>query len=265
MGLRQDVSRTPSIEGRAQHLAVLNTPIRQSLSASLQREGEFSTLPVPVLATRCLREIDRFHRGESCTDSYGVELVRRATIQEDQEAWAWMQHCFGGVVRCWLRGHPNREAACRLESEENYIAQAFERFWQATTLTQHVEFSTLAAVFRYLRMSLNGAIMDTLRAYARPREVSLPEPGTAEEPQMQYTTDSSELWEILQPMLPNKREQRVAYLLFHCGLKPREIVRFCSQEFPDKHEIYRLRRNILLRFLRNADQLRWRLTMVEGD
>jgi hypothetical protein len=218
-----------------------------------------------VLATQCLREIDRFYRGEPCTESYGIELVRRATIQEDQEAWAWMQHCFGGVVRSWLRGHPNRKAACHLESEENYIAQAFERFWQATTLTQHVEFSTLTAVFRYLRMSLNGAIMDTLRAYARPREVSLPEQGTAEEPHIQYTTDSSELWEILQTMLPNKREQRVAYLLFHCGLKPREIVRFCSQEFPDKHEIYRLRRNILLRLLRNADQLRWRLTTVEGD
>ena len=36
----------------------------------------------------------------------------------------------------WLRRHPKRDIACRLDSEENYVAQTFERFWQATTLTQ---------------------------------------------------------------------------------------------------------------------------------
>jgi len=45
----------------------------------------------------------------------------------------------------WLRGHPQRAHACRLESEENYVAQAFERFWQATASYQRVDFNTLAA------------------------------------------------------------------------------------------------------------------------
>ena len=62
-------------------------------------------------------------------------------------------------------------------------------------------------------------------------------------------------------MLPNKRERRLAYLLYHCGLKPREIVRFCPQEWSDVREIYRLRRNILERFLRHADHLRRRLSI----
>ena len=246
-------------------MGLQNAPVEQLPLAPLKREVECSTMSVQMLAAQCLREIDYFHRGEACTDIYGVELVRRATLRKDQEAWAWMQHCFGGIVRSWLQGHPSREAACRLESEENYVALAFERFWQATTLTQQVEFGTLVAVLRYLRASLNGAIVDMLRAYARPREVPLPESGAKEEPHMQDTNDSSELWEILQTMLPNMREQRVAYLLFHGGLGPREIVRFCSQEFPDIHEIYRLRRNILERLLRNADTLRWRLTLIEGE
>ncbi len=70
---------------------------------------------------------------------------------------------------------------------------------------------------------------------------------------------SSEVWEVLQTMLSNEREQRLAYLLFYCGLKSREIVRFCPQEFRDVQEIYRTRRSIMERLLRNADQLRWRL------
>jgi hypothetical protein len=115
-------------------------------------------LSVPVLAALCLEEIDTYRQGESRTDTYSVELLRRATIQGDQEAWAWMHHCFHELVRCWLRRHPSRETVYRLESEENYVAQAFERFWQATTVTQQVDFKRLAAALQYLRASLNGAI-----------------------------------------------------------------------------------------------------------
>ncbi len=71
--------------------------------------------------------------------------------------------------------------------------------------------------------------------------------------------EAGELWEVLQTMLPGQREQRLAYLLYHCGLKPREIVRFCPQEWSDVQEIYHLRRSILERLMHNVDQLRWRL------
>jgi len=210
-----------------------------------------------------MRELDNYHRGEPCTEVYGLELLRRATIQDNQEAWAWVQRCFGEMVRGWLRHHPKREVACRLESEENYVAQAFERFWQATAFNQRVEFSTLAAALQYLRASLNGAILDMLRAYARPREVALPEPGEPGEPLVEDGIDNSEVWDTLLMILSKPREQRLAYLLFHCGLKPREIVRFCPQEWRDVQEIYRLRRTMMVRLFRNPDQLRWRFNQGE--
>ena len=212
------------------------------------------------LAAQCLRELDNYRRGEPCTETYGVELFRRAIIQSDQEAWVWVQHCFGGMVRGWLRRHPQREVACRLENEENYVAQTFQRFWQATAFNQRVGFSTLATALQYLRASLHGAILDMLRAYARPREIALPGPGEAGEPLVEDDTENSEVWESLHMILSNLREQRLAYFLFHCGLKPREIIRFCPQEWSDVQEIYRLRRNIMERLLRNADHLRWRLS-----
>jgi hypothetical protein len=171
-----------------------------------------------------------------------------------------VQHCFGGMVRVWLRGHPKREVACRLESEENYVAQTFERFWQATAFNQRVEFNTLAAALQYLRASLNGAILDTLRVYARPREVPLAGSGEPGEPFVEDNNENSEVRESLQLILSNPREQRVAYFLFHCGLGPREIIRFCPQEWSDVQEIYRLRRAILERVIRNADRLRWRIS-----
>ncbi len=232
-------------------------PAEQSSLVSLLPNPLSCEMSLPALAAQCLRELDHYRRGEPCTDTYGIELLHRATFQDNQEAWTWVQHCFGVMVRGWLRRHPQRKVACRLESEETYVAQTFERFWQATAFNQRVEFSTLAAALQYLRASLNGAILDMLRVYARPREVSLPGPG---EPLVEDNTNNSEVWESLHMILTNQREQRVAYLLFHCGLGPREIVRFCPQEWSDIQEIYRLRRAIMERVLRNVDRLRWRIS-----
>jgi len=260
ISMRHDVSDTFCFEDREHSTVPLSTPAERSSPASVRREAACSTLSPAALGAECLRELSTYRRGEPCNETYGLELLRRATVQGDPEAWTWVHHCFSEMVRGWLYRHPSKETACSLESEENYVTQAFERFWQATTVSQTVEFSRLAAALQYLRASLNGAILDTLRAYLRPREVSLPESGELQE---EDHTDSTEVWDILQTMLPNRHERRLAYLLFHCGLKPREIVRFCPQEFRDVHEIYRLRHNIMERLLRNAHQLRWRLTSVE--
>src|SRR5690242_1335821 len=130
-----------------------------------------STLNTPQLADHCLKELDHYHRGEPYTEVYGVELLRRATILDDPQAWEMMQYCFGNLVLAWLRRHPSREIACRLENEDYYVAQTFERFWQATALTHKVTFSTIAAALRYLQLSLNGAILDSIRASKRSKEV----------------------------------------------------------------------------------------------
>ncbi len=255
-----DLMDTGCVEDGEPSNVAADIPAERFSPVSLLSNSLYREMGLPELAAQCLRELGNYRRGEPCTDAYGLELLRRATFQDNQEAWAWVQHCFGEMVRGWLRRHPQREVACRLESEENYVAQTFERFWQATAFNQRVEFSTLAAALQYLRASLNGAILDMLRAYARPREVSLPGPGEPGEPLVEDSSDNSEVRDILQMILSNPREQQLAYLLFHCGLKPREIVRFCSQEWSDVQEIYRLRHNIMERLVRNADHLRWQLS-----
>jgi len=111
---------------------------------------------------------------------------------------------------------------------------------------------TLTEVSVYLRASLNGAILETLRTSSRPRAVS--RPGTGE-PHVEDYLGSRETWDMLQTLMPGQRERRLAYLLYHCGLKPREIVRCCPQEWSDVQEISRLRHIILERLLRHANQL----------
>ena len=220
-----------------------------------------------ALADRCMREINNYRRGEACSDQYCLEMFRRAMLERDDAAWTLLVERFQEYMLGLFRRHFRKEAASRINSPEDYVARAFQRFWLATVRNQQLEFATLAAALSYLRSCLNGAILDALRSYARSKEVAWPEPGfaDADEPTVEDHEEDLEVWEIIKNLLPNERERRVAYLLFYCNLRPREIVRRCPLEFSEVQEIYRLRRNILERLMRDADQIRWRLTDADPD
>jgi hypothetical protein len=252
--MKQDAFDTSNVEEEEQRIPLQVVSIEPESTVSSFKKTAYNALSIEALVKHCSREIENYRCGEPWNDEYGLELLRRAIVQEDEEAWKWVQHCFSGLVRSWLHRHPKRDIACRQDSEENYVAQTFERFWQATTLTRHVEFMTLAAALQYLRASLNGVILDTLRTYARPEEVTLPEIGEAGELQVVNTTDSSEVWETLLTMLSNERELRLAYLLFNCGLIPKDIVYSYSQEFNNVREISHLRHSIFEQLLHRGDQ-----------
>jgi hypothetical protein len=210
------------------------------------------------LMDACTREIYKYRHNEPSDDSYCLEILRRAAVLRDDRAWSILQRLFSENVRFWLARHAYREAALRHEIEQNYIDDAFRRFWQAVS-DQTLTFTSLAGALRYLRLCLHCAIMDTLRAYARGNVESIPDYGHPEEPQVEDSYGDDELWETIKSILPGERERRVAYLHFHCNLKPREIIRYCPGEFSGEEEIYRLKRNIMERVLRNVDKIRWRL------
>ena len=174
-----------------------------------------------------------------------LELLRRASIYGDLEAWTAFQQSLEETVLSWFHDHPGREAACRLQSERHFVALAFERLRQAVVQRQ-VVCETLSEVLVYLRASLNGAILATLRVSSLPRAVSERMPA---ERDLQGHPDSLEVWEWVQARLSSERERRLAYLLYHCGLDPAGIVRCCPMEWSNVLEVARLRRTILERLM----------------
>jgi hypothetical protein len=176
-----------------------------------------------------------------------LELLRRATTHGDLDAWAAFQQSLEETVLSWFHEHPGREAACELQSEWHFVALAFERLQQAILLRQ-VDCEKRSEVLVFLRVSLNGAILETLRSSKRPGAVSSI---------WQDGEDSRvkrDLWDWLQARLPNQHEQRLAYLLYHCGLEPSEIVRCCPQEWSDVHDVTRLRHVILKRLMNQSNR-----------
>lgn len=216
-------------------------------------------MSIAALSTRCMEELHNYWQGAPSDERYGMELFYRALSQRNSLAWEAVQRCFHETMCRWVLNHPLWTIASGYDSEENYIAQGFTRFWQATVSKQDGMFQSLGAAMKYLRACLHAGMVDTLRTYSRARVVGLPASGEAGEPWCEDDYDCSDLWQVISNLIPQKRERRVAYLLYHCGLKPRAIVHFCYEEFNDVQEIYHIRRNIIERLRRNADYLRNRL------
>lgn len=211
------------------------------------------SMSLSELTSRCMSEIQKYNQREPHNDQYCLEIFRRALVQQDSHAWSALMEHFHGIVLSWVRRHPQREAVRDIDSEENFVALTFERFWRVTVRNKTLEFTTLAGALVFLRACVNSVIIDTLRSQ---KEIPIPEnfERIAPEPD-----ESNQRWEVIKGFIPNAREQRLAYLLYYCGLKPRQIVQLLPREFNDVHEIFRLTRNIIDRLRRNKDRLHWLL------
>jgi len=225
----------------------------------INMQGALRQMDLGSLTNRCGDEMKLLRRKQAFDDQYCLEIFRRAILEHLDPAWEMLQQRFDETVRVWLRSHPSCDLALLRDSEENYVALTFSRFWYAVR-DQQLEFPTLYAALSYLHATLNGVVIDTLRIHRGSRELPLPETDSPDEPfSHDEPGDEEAVWRSLQELIPDAHEQRLVYLLYYCGLKPREVLLRCPQEFADIKEVYRLNHNILERLRRNRARLRWLL------
>lgn len=224
----------------------MREPIHVTPLLSVQRipgEVNFSEL-----IDGCKTEITNARKSPTAEDRSCMELLFMATCYDDKRAWEGIERCFGQLVRSWLRRHPQKDAALRIKDEQQFVVLTFAEFRHFTT-SERMQFTTLLAALRCLFLCLNGVVQNALRTQVT-REYSLI--------LLAQTTDTlsaGELMMMVQNLLTNERERRLAYLLFHCGLQPEEIVQDCTQEFGDLHEVTVLRSSIMLRLLNSVGKL----------
>lgn len=215
------------------------------------------------LAQRCAVEQQHYHQHVPSDDRYCLELFLRAIHQRDELAWKLIADQFSGTVLGWLRQHPCASRLRNQEEPDAYVSAAFSKFWLATASPGATtpDFRTLASVLAYLRSCLNSVVLDEMRQLkTRSREGPLEDMSdtAVDEPLRQSV---QELWTVIERALPDRREQRLVYLLFVLDLKPRDVVRIAPQDFPTAQEVYRLTRNVLDRLRRNPALRAW----VEAD
>jgi len=227
-------------------------------------EAATEKLGLAELTVYCTEELIKHRRKQLTDGSFCLELLRRATLLQIDEAWEALLHLLNENVLIWLRAHPSYSLAITYDSEENYTALTFTRFWSAMR-EQRMRFSNLPTVLSYLHATLNSTVIDTLRSYIRVKCVSLLDPSIAEsmEVAIEESYNDDDTWDSIQSLLESEDERQIMYLLYYCGLKPREVVTRFPTQFPDVKDVYRLNHNIIERLRRKRDRLRWLLSEQE--
>lgn len=225
-----------------------------------RREVALEDLALADLVLSCTGELQKYRRKQATDGCYCLELLRRATLLCLDDAWTVLLQLLNESVHIWLRAHPSYSLAMSYDSEENYTALTFTRFWSALR-EQRLHFTNLPTVLSYLHATLNSTIIDTLRMYMRVKCISLLDPTLAESAEIAIEENYHEdwTWGTIQHFLENEHERRLMYLLYYCGFKPREVVARFPTQFCDIKEVYRLNHNIIERLRRQRDRLRWLL------
>lgn len=223
-------------------------------------DDELQHMSVADLARKCAQETELYFDHQTYDSTYCFELFRRAIRNQDEYALevVFMQYqpLVARWVDKWIARHPNFSSFN--EEPQDFIAQAFERFWISYTAAKFDNAqSNLAAVLRYLQMCVNGALTDAWRKLSR---IQLEQESQYEnhelsdsQPMPEELLQKQEFWRLIRKKSKDPREYIVVYASFYLALSPREILAEYQKEFTSIKEIYQYKANFLERLGRDDE------------
>ena len=222
-------------------------------------ENELQNMPVGDLAQRCAEETDLFFAHHDSDSIYCFELFRRAIRNNDEHALGVVIAQYHPLVARWVDRWMSKHPDFPLVHDESqdFIAQAFERFWFSFTPAKFEKSRSIAEVLKYLQMCVHGAIMDAwrkLRHYQLEQEMGDEEPEFSEPavtPEELLQRD--EFWQLIRKKCKDQREYTVIYASFSLALSPREILVEYPGVFQGVKEIYQYKANLLERLERDDE------------
>lgn len=217
-------------------------------------------MPVESLAQKCAQETDFYFNHKNYDSRYCFELFRRAIRNNDERALEVVIVQYQPLVIHWVERWVSKHPEFSLFNEEpqDFVAQAFERFWVSYTPAKFENaHSSLPAVLKYLQMCVHGALTDVWRKLhripleqdTREEERELTDP--APTPEVLFQKD--ELWQLIRKKSKGPKEYLVLYASFYLNLSPREIRAEYPDQFSDINEIYRYKTNFMERLERDDE------------
>lgn len=225
----------------------------------MSHEMDLEHLPVEDLAQRCAQETNLYLKHQDNDQRYCFELFRRAIHHRDESALEGIIAQYQPMVTRWVDKWMDKHQEFQSIGDEaqDYVAQAFERFWVSFTPEKFDRSSNLAAVLKYLQMCVHGAITD---AWRKLRHVQLEKEIVDEErdspdpmPLPEDSLQEDEFWQLIRGKVKDSKEYIVVYASFSLDFSPREILVEYPGMFSDIKEIYQCKANLLSRLERDED------------
>ncbi len=225
----------------------------------MSHESNLENMPMDELAHKCAQETDLYFHRKEHDPSYCFELVRRAIRNNDRTAFGMIVAQYESLVARWVNKWMDKHPDFLPVNEEaqDFIAQAFERFWISFTPDKLDKSHSLAAVLSYLQTCVHGALMDALRKWRRGSteqetqdELQLiPETGPTPEDIFQ----TNEFWQLIRKKCKDPKEFTVVFASFSLNLSPRQIFAEYPGIFKDIQEIYQYKTNLMERLKRDEE------------
>jgi len=220
------------------------------------------------LCSHCRDAIKRFRSSESFDDSFCFEVFRRAIVDKDQDCWRELQSIYHDQVLAWCR----QAVKTPETSPEDLAVHAWEKFWQSFGPENIARSPGTPAIQRYLKMCAITAAIDVARERhphvsldnavgsgedERPLGELIVDPGLDPEQKLAQESERTEFWQLIDRLVANEAERSLLYLKFELELKPADLPARRPDLFPTVEDVYRITRNLLDRFKRNPELLRW--------
>ena len=194
---------------------------------------------------------------------YCYEIFRRAFDTTDEAAWAALSKQYHTLICSWVV----KFAAGRFDSDEvaDLANDALAKFWRtlSTKLPLATHFKDTPQLLSYLNRCTVSVVYDVnRRQQSRDRisqmatlEAALPQHTPTIEVQISAeegrTAQITSVRRWVDQHVTDEQEQLLLTLLFEEGLKPREVVTHCPEQFPDIRSVRRVRERILKRARRS--------------
>jgi len=219
----------------------------------MDNEISLQKLSLEDLVQRCAEETSLFFGHKDHDPKYCFELFGRAILKRDQEAWQAIMVQYKPSVARWVNRcmdkHP--DFPFTHEDQEDFIVEAFERFWKYFTPAKFGHSHSLPAVLSYLQTCVMGAITDAWRKTRRQNfdqeldnKDADEDPGQPEaEPTPEEIIQIEEFWKLIRMRMKDQKEYDVVYASYNLALSPREILVEYPELFSSIKEIYQCKAN----------------------
>ena len=234
-----------------------NQPNQGGEQPAYASERELAALSQAALVRRCMAESESYYRSRPYDPRYAHELLRRALVLRDEQAWEHVYLLYSPLVESWVRR--SGAFAGSGESSEFFVGAAFTKFWRAMTPDRFASFPTLAALLHYLQLCTGSVVIDSVRAQSWAEMMA--DDAVPEHQLPHYSPDEQALdrvardkfWRMIDGLLHDSAERAVVLGSFVLGLKPGEIYSDRPDLFGSIGDVYNVKRNVLARLGRNSD------------
>lgn len=210
-------------------------------------------LDLATLVRYCRYEYEFFQQRSINCSTYAYELLRRALSLRDEAAWNALFILYRPLVEHWVCSNPAFSASG--ESSDVLVCDAFTRFWSAIPPARFAQFSSAAALLRYLQICTSCVVIDHVRLNARYAHSS----AYALAQDTQHSPDEEVLahmqrhaiWQHISSRITDTAERVVIFDSFVRGLKPSDIWKQRRELFAQVKDVYMIKRNVLERLSRD--------------